>query len=1029
MRRLYWVPLVFVIVLLVGAIATVAGVMSSSSGSRWLVDEAIAASGASIELSGFDGTLLHGVRAASLKIHAGTTIVEIDGLEVVPAWSASVLRGEVALDRLAAASLRIVSPEASEPSPISFELPKLPFALDIRELKIAASEIRDVPNEYAPAAHGRVAYDAAGYTLSGFQLNAPAYSVSGDVVIETNADVSLHGELTWQLTDPSLRGRLELRDSLRSLGVTLKVDEPGVEARGTVQVLGEVQPRFDLQTTLAEWSSERVRIAGLSVQLAGTLEQFDVHAAAAISVPDLPQAQVVLEAAGSLDALDIARLSLTSERGGTVASGRVTRTPAWSADLHADVDNFDPALLAETLSGAISGRVDLTLEGDDVDVNVTALSGVLNDAPFEAKGQVARRDDRWSARGVEVRSGPNQAVVELDWKGDDVSGRARLNMPSLGILVPELHGDLAGNVTVSGRRDAPNIELSVSSKTLSYGEWSANGARLDVTVKEGASGNARLDAAQVSRGDIRLTRIDGAIRGSLDALTGSFAWDLSDQRGSVDLSARKNGDRWDVKVQGGALLTLPGERWRLDRDVDVNIADSTLGVSPHCWLPTRAKGRVCVDAAVMEGERMRLAGAIEAFDIAGIASRFESAPRIAGRIAGRWDVAADGDRWKGSARLNTEALRLLDEKDLSASGIVLPRLNAAVELKDNRAEVTLHADTDAARVLTADLTVNGFDESAALDGRVVVELKDLGFLATYTRRLGETAGALDGEFAVAGTVAAPDVHGVLNVRNARMVVTEPRVELTAMELTMQLSGTEQWTVSGSAQTDKGRVTLNGSLREPLQDSRTFHGRVEATDLPISIPDATARIAGGVDIDWRNGLTSVRGRVEIPRAEIKLSELPAGRGAGERRRGGDQSCRGASRRHASRSRSRGGVTGSRALHRVRTRHRIDRHAAIASIGRRPRTTERHADIGRRHFFGLWTEAGDRVRSPHIHRPAAGAVRRCERIQNDSRIHANRHRRCSHSRTRARDRNDVVLDARNVRGRDAGLSGVGTAAECG
>jgi translocation and assembly module TamB len=879
MRRLYWVPLVFVLVLVMGAIGTVAGIAASTNGSRWLVDQAVAASGASIELSGLDGTLLQGMRAARLRILAGTTIVEIDGLEIAPAWSASVLRGAVVIDRLAASSLRIISPVTNEPSPISFAFPKLPFALDIRELKIAASIISNVPGEYAPAASGRVSYDAAGYALSSLQLSAPAYSVSGDVVIETNADVALHGELVWQLAAPSLRGRLELRDSLRSLGVTLSVDEPAVETRGTVRVLGEVKPRFDLQTTLAEWSSEHIHVAGLSIQLSGTLERFDVHAAASISVPDLPQAQVALEAAGSLDALDVARLSLVSERGGVVANGRITRTPEWSADLRADVNNFDPALLAETLSGAVSGRVELTLKGDDLDVNVTSLSGVLNDAPFEAKGHVGRRDDRWSARGVEVRSGPNQAVVELDWQGDDVSGRARLNMPNLGTLLPELHGDVSGSVAVSGRRDAPDIELSVSSKSLRYQEWSASGARLEATVKEGASGNARIDVAQASRDGVRLTRVDGTVRGTLDALTGSFGWNLSgdllEKRGSVELSARKNGDRWNVKVQSGALLTLPGERWRLDRDVDLNIAETVLGVSPHCWLPTSAQGRVCLDAAVVEGEHIRLAGAIEAFDIAGIASRFESAPHVAGRIAGRWDVAGDNGHWKGSARLNTEALRLLDEQDPAAIGIELPTLSAAVELKDNRAEVTLHADTETARVLAADLTVNGFDESAALDGRVVVALKDLGFLSTFTRRLGETAGALDGEFSIAGSVAAPDVHGVLNVRNARIVITEPRVELSAMELTMRLSGTEQWTVDGRAQSDKGRVTLTGALRAPLRDSRTFHARVEATDLPISIPDATARVAGGVDIDWRSQLISVRGRVEIPRAEIKLSELPPG----------------------------------------------------------------------------------------------------------------------------------------------------------
>ena len=148
------------------------------------------------------------------------------------------------------------------------------------------------------------------------------------------------------------------------------------------------------------------------------------------------------------------------------------------------------------------------------------------------------------------------------------------------------------------------------------------------------------------------------MRGSLDELTGTFGWNLADQRGSVELSARKDGERWNVTVAEGAVLTLPGERWRLDRNTEVNVANAVYGVSPHCWLPPSAKGRVCVDAAVVEGEHIRLAGAIDAFDIAGIASRLEDARRVAGSISGAgmwWATTVTGTR----RALETEALRVM----------------------------------------------------------------------------------------------------------------------------------------------------------------------------------------------------------------------------------------------------------------------------------------------------------------------------------------------------------------------------------
>jgi translocation and assembly module TamB len=80
---------------------------------------------------------------------------------------------------------------------------------------------------------------------------------------------------------------------------------------------------------------------------------------------------------------------------------------------------------------------------------------------------------------------------------------------------------------------------------------------------------------------------------------------------------------------------------------------------------------------------------------------------------------------------------------------------------------------------------------------------------------------------------------------------------------------------GSAQSDKGRIDIDGALIEPLRESRRFHARIDATDLRARIPDVDVRVGGSVEVDWRPGLYSVKGRIEIPRATITMSELPPG----------------------------------------------------------------------------------------------------------------------------------------------------------
>ena len=107
------------------------------------------------------------------------------------------------------------------------------------------------------------------------------------------------------------------------------------------------------------------------------------------------------------------------------------------------------------------------------------------------------------------------------------------------------------------------------------------------------------------------------------------------------------------------------------------------------------------------------------------------------------------------------------------------------------------------------------------------------------------------------------------------MLTEPRVELTSVDVSLQLDNWQEWKLRGTAQSDNGRIAIDGELIEPLRETRRVHARIDATDLRARIPDVDVRAGGSVELDWKPGLLAVKGRIEIPRATITLSELPPG----------------------------------------------------------------------------------------------------------------------------------------------------------
>ncbi len=881
MRRVWLAAFAALFGVLMFATVFVAVLALSNSGTRWLIERALALSGVNVETTGIHGTLLEGVRVDSLRLKFDTTDVDVSALDVTPAWAVSFFRDRLVLERLAAASVRVTTTGKSKPEPLAIELPALPIAIDVRAVRVDRIDVDGLPEDEIPALDGRVGFDGKVYALRDLDVRATAYRVAGDIVLTPSVDVPTSAALTWRFADRALVGKIELSGTLRTLAVEGRLEEPvKAAASGHVFLLGEVEPRFDLDASLARWTAGEVQVSDVKLRLAGTLRQFEARAEADMMTADLPSAHAAADVSGSIDALQVNALSLTTEQGRAVARGRIERIPQIAADLSIDVVNIDPGLVSPVFSGALSGHVDLGARGDDLTFSVDALSGELNDAPFDAVGYISRTRGEWSARDVRLRAGPNRVAMTVDWKGERIEGNAQLDLPNLATLLPDLRGDLTGKVVVTGTREALNVDIAADSRALSFREWSSADARIVANLKGQQAVNGRATIARLSRDSLHVDRVELAARGSFDALEATLGWSLEDQRGSMNVSANHARDRWNLTIAEGAQLTLPGELWRLDRRLSATFGDGTFNVSAHCWVHPAGTGRVCIDDAQAHDDVVSLVGTVEALPLDALSLQFEDAPRLTGSVSGRWNVASSSGRWRGTAALQTDDLRLVQDVSQGASqggarGLELPRLSATVDLEDDRTKVRILARNADTQVLDVALNVNGFDADAAIDGHATVTIPDLSFISTFTRRIGDLDGGLSGGFDIGGTLDAPSVSGSLAVTNARAELTEPRIELSSLNLLLRLDGSQQWNLRGTAQSGKGHVEIDGALVDPLRETRRFHAHVDATDLPASMPDVEVSLGGGVDVDWRPGLFAVKGRVVIPRAKITLSELPPG----------------------------------------------------------------------------------------------------------------------------------------------------------
>jgi translocation and assembly module TamB len=853
--------------------------IATPSGTRWLIDRALARPAIVAHLQAVDGTLLAGVTIGRAHLQLAGSSLDIEALEFVPAWRASFSHGSLIVKRLAARSLTVASnavqPQTREP--LEFVLPALPLRLEIEDLQLGRLVLEQFPLEYVPALNGQLAFDGTTYVLRSFAIHADAYELHGDVTITSQSDLAVSGSVVWQLNEPKSAGSGELAGSLRDLQLIVDQIQPfAAHAHGRVRLLGEVDPVFDIAVEVPEWAGDQYRLTELTASAAGTLQQFVARGRTNVHLQDAESFVADAAVSGSLDALDVTALSVDSPHGGARATGRIERIPQPRMDLAVDVDNFDPSAIRSKLSGALSGHVDIAWSEQQLRLAIVSLDGTLNGAPFSAAGTLTDSDGVWVTEGLDVRSGPNHANVVMRWDGEKVDAHGTLAMPDLGTLIPDLDGDLNATFLVAGTLASPLIKAQAQSHSLTYGDWSLGDGRLDIDVDQRATGRARLSVATVQGHGSTVTDVLVDAHGSRANAEGTIGWTFAEQRGRVALSARVVGDKWDLVVAEGAALTLPGELWRLDRRITGSAGRNRLTLSTHCWLRGEGAGRVCIDTTEWLGDEIRLAGQVHELPIGELNSFVADLPELAGTASGKWNVAAERRRWHGTAALETVGLSVVDRSDATAVHLIeLPQLTLAAALEGNRTTLTLQAVRDGARVLDFNLAIDGFDAAAQLRGHADVQFDDVSGLATLTRRIGSLEGGLRGGLDIGGTIGSPAVSGNIAMRDGHLVLQDPHVDLASLDLTVTMPDLSQLAVRGAAKSKDGSINIDGVLQAPFDARRHFVGHVDASRVAVDIPDADVQVNGRLDLEWTQGLASVKGTIEIPRAQITINKLPEG----------------------------------------------------------------------------------------------------------------------------------------------------------
>jgi len=841
--------------------ATVVFLAMTDGGTRFLASQAERY--LPLMLEDVSGALLREVRVGRLVLELDGQTLEIRELAAVAQVMPLVFDNQLMVDSVSAASVELTSTGAGGdtggPAP-PLQLPFMPLEIDVAELEVGRLAVLDVfPMQVRASASWR----SDGIAIRYLEIDSEVVRGRVEGRLGSGADPTLSAAVSWSLPDTEWGGEGRLQGRVDSLQVqhTLR-GLVNVAAEGQASLAELTEPTVDLQVQVGDMTFGGVAIDGIDGRLSGTLANLSADAAARVNVPEIEPFQVRVQAYGPMTGPLTVRNVTADAMGGTQeAQGSLT----WQDDVRLRLGgSFAEVSLdgyREQLGGRINGSFQFRYEDALIHLGLNDLSGILNDRPIGGEFEVAQQTDGWTVEPLQLRVGRNTLTGQASISGAFVDLQGEFAAPALEALALGVSGDAAGRLRLSGEWPDFNGSANFSSARLQGYGVTLRDAEIAASMQDGAL-EATLQAAGVERQTLTLEALSLGVDGTLESSDWQLAWAEGEGAGRLRLA---DGGVEIALIQ--ARLSALNHDWALQEPSRVSVGQR-VEVAPLCVRGGDASA--CLESFVLADGALETSGELVRAPVALLQPFVPVRFGRDGFLEGSWSLAGEPDRLRGEVTLAARQLAFVPGAE--AESVDLPDLEADGTVRDGVLQVRLAA-TDQAFSVLGEGRLEPLQMDGALAGTVTVSASDLAPLTVFDQRIEDLGGSIEGNFEIFGTPAAPRAEGQFHLRDGRLQLNNPDTSLTAMDVRLRLDDGGTFELRGSGRQRQQEVTFNASGSGLFDGVPVMNADLQGEGLRAAHPDWDVTVSPDLNFNFAAGRGHLRGRIEVPQAEVRLTALP------------------------------------------------------------------------------------------------------------------------------------------------------------
>lgn len=620
-----------------------------------------------------------------------------------------------------------------------------------------------------------------------------------------------------------------------------------------------------------------------SLDLSGSVQQYHLNTKGQFSGEDLPTILFATISNGTNNGIAIDELSATFPQGKFDLSGTI----AWQNELkwntRVNLDHID--LSKDFAEYPIKLNGTLTTDGIFNDqywlVNLREIQviGEINQHTIYANGELSVNANQFiSANHFSLRFGDNK--VNINGSSQQANLIAELDLAKLEQLYPGLFGTIQGQFLIKGTVVRPEVESDLNFKQIAWQDFYLRQAQLTghIAYKDRMEGEIDIDIEQLD--------LDGPyINKAKVTLTGNelnHVLTITNEGSPISLVTTLTGhlnaarDKWNGSLSESLVKFGEKTQWKLDNLVLLTYEFNTqkASISQHCWVNNG--GKVCLEQDVVITDKATATVTLTNIDLSLFDLLSDGETKVAGRLQGKIDVDWDKTKTIPTIIVNIYSEDVYVEQAIASQTLPIPfdLFSIRANINEQMAQFAWKFSLKEFGIFNGDIRVTEPTGRKQLAGTILIDHLSLSLINPLLLDNEHASGVINANLVLSGTLQDPYLRGNLDLAHSEIKASQLPIDMRSITLNIDFNGKSS-VLKGQMNTEAGVVNINGEANWQNLNNWTASTRIKGDAIVLTVPPmAVVSIIPDISISATQDLIDIKGRINIPKATIKVDALPA-----------------------------------------------------------------------------------------------------------------------------------------------------------